>query len=77
MRADDVTGTQQADAPLAEAESQLAVRQVRRDGMRDSVAVEEPLEIRVDGEPVAVTMRTPAWPRRAIPGTPSSPSATA
>jgi FdhD protein len=26
---------------------------------RDEVAVEEPLEIRVDGEPVAVTMRTP------------------
>src|SRR6476661_580132 len=26
---------------------------------RDLVAVEEPLEIRVDGEPVAVTMRTP------------------
>jgi FdhD protein len=26
---------------------------------RDAVAVEEPLEIRIDGEPVAVTMRTP------------------
>jgi FdhD protein len=26
---------------------------------RDRVAVEEPLEIRIDGEPVAVTMRTP------------------
>jgi FdhD protein len=26
---------------------------------RDEVAVEEPLEIRVDGEPLAVTMRTP------------------
>src|SRR5207253_5333327 len=26
---------------------------------RDAVAVEEPLEIRVNGEPVAVTMRTP------------------
>jgi FdhD protein len=26
---------------------------------RDELAVEEPLEIRVDGEPVAVTMRTP------------------
>src|SRR5258706_12393139 len=25
----------------------------------DEVAVEEPLEIRVDGEPLAVTMRTP------------------
>ena len=41
------------------AESRLAVRQVLRDGTRDGVAVEEPLEIRVDGEPLAVTMRTP------------------
>ncbi len=32
---------------------------VERDGEIDRVAVEEPLEIRVDGEPVAVTMRTP------------------
>jgi FdhD protein len=28
-------------------------------GLRDEVAVEEPLEIRVDGVPLAVTMRTP------------------
>jgi FdhD protein len=28
-------------------------------GLMDEVAVEEPLEIRVDGRPVAVTMRTP------------------
>jgi FdhD protein len=32
---------------------------VHHDGMDDAVAVEEPLEIRVDGEPLAVTMRTP------------------
>jgi FdhD protein len=32
---------------------------VLRDGHRDEVAVEEPLEIRVDGVPLAVTMRTP------------------
>lgn len=32
---------------------------VLREGIRDEVAVEEPLEIRVDGEPIAVTMRTP------------------
>jgi FdhD protein len=32
---------------------------VERDGTQDVVAVEEPLEIRVDGEPLAVTMRTP------------------
>ncbi len=35
------------------------VRTVTHDGRRDEVAVEEPLEIRVDGEPLAVTMRTP------------------
>jgi FdhD protein len=29
------------------------------DGVDDRVAIEEPLEIRVDGEPIAVTMRTP------------------
>jgi FdhD protein len=32
---------------------------VLRDGKRDEVAVEEPLEIRVDGIPLSVTMRTP------------------
>jgi FdhD protein len=32
---------------------------IRRDGARDEVAVEEPLEIRVAGEALAVTMRTP------------------
>jgi FdhD protein len=32
---------------------------VRAPGLEDEVAVEEPLEIRVDGRPVAVTMRTP------------------
>jgi FdhD protein len=32
---------------------------VLRDGTRDEVAVEEPLEIRVDGVALAVTMRTP------------------
>src|SRR5689334_24028874 len=30
-----------------------------REAMGDELAVEEPLEIRVDGEPLAVTMRTP------------------
>jgi len=33
---------------------------VTHDGRHDEVAVEEPLEIRVDGAPLAVTMRTPA-----------------
>src|SRR3954452_23909137 len=32
---------------------------VEHDGRIDRVAVEEPLEIRVDGRPLAVTMRTP------------------
>jgi FdhD protein len=32
---------------------------VEHDGLADEVAVEEPVEIRVDGEPLAVTMRTP------------------
>jgi FdhD protein len=34
-------------------------RRVVRDGEHDLVAIEEPLEIRVDGEALAVTMRTP------------------
>ena len=34
-------------------------RRVSHDGQADEVAVEEPLEIRVDGRPIAVTMRTP------------------
>jgi FdhD protein len=32
---------------------------VEHDGRSDAVAIEEPLEIRVDGDPLAVTMRTP------------------
>jgi FdhD protein len=36
-----------------------ALRTVVHDGREDTIAVEEPLEIRVDGEPIAVTMRTP------------------
>jgi FdhD protein len=34
---------------------------VEHDGVEDAVAVEEPLEIRVDGAPLAVTMRTPGF----------------
>jgi FdhD protein len=36
-----------------------AYMKVEHDGTSDAVAVEEPLEIRVDGSPLAVTMRTP------------------
>ena len=34
-------------------------RPITHDGVEDVVAIEEPLEIRVDGAPLAVTMRTP------------------
>jgi FdhD protein len=34
-------------------------RTFEHDGVSDHVAIEEPLEIRVDGSPLAVTMRTP------------------
>lgn len=34
-------------------------KRIERDGGWDEVAVEEPLEIRIDGRPLAVTMRTP------------------
>jgi FdhD protein len=44
-----------ADAPAAH----MVAAVVRDGGARDEVAVEEPLEIRVDGAPLTVTMRTP------------------
>jgi FdhD protein len=37
----------------------FAFMKVQHDGVSDTVAVEEPLEIRVDGRPLAITMRTP------------------
>ena len=39
--------------------SAYSFTKVHHDGRDDEVAVEEPLEIRVDGVPLAVTMRTP------------------
>jgi len=39
--------------------SPRSVAPILREGVADEVAVEEPLEIRVDGHPLAVTMRTP------------------
>jgi FdhD protein len=39
----------------------LMVARITRDGKADEVAVEEPLEIRVDGMAIAVTMRTPGY----------------
>lgn len=46
-------------APGLDEAAARMVEVVVRDGERDEVAVEEPLEIRVDGEPLVVTMRTP------------------
>ncbi|MEA2374888.1 MAG: FdhD protein [Thermoleophilaceae bacterium] len=46
------------DRHVARAQIERVRDGVRR-GERDELAVEEPLEIRVDGEPLAVTMRTP------------------
>src|SRR5437763_11402582 len=37
----------------------MSYTRIQHDGREDAVAVEEPLEIRVDGRPLAVTMRTP------------------
>jgi FdhD protein len=37
----------------------LMFRTIEHDGVSDQVAIEAPLEIRVDGAPLAVTMRTP------------------
>jgi FdhD protein len=36
-----------------------AYTKIQHDGRFDAVAIEEPLEIRVDGHPLSVTMRTP------------------
>jgi FdhD protein len=49
-----VTGPRVADETAARMTATIV-----RDGGRDEVAVEEPLELRVDGAPLAVTMRTP------------------
>lgn len=46
-------------ASSARFENPLAQVRIVREGREDLVAVEEPLEIRVDGRPLAVTMRTP------------------
>jgi FdhD protein len=42
-----------------EADPSRLTARIVREGREDRVAVEEPLEIRVGGEPLAVTMRTP------------------
>jgi len=45
--------------PASGATTEAMLKGVERDGAPDEVAVELPLEIRLNGEPVAVTMRTP------------------
>jgi FdhD protein len=44
---------------MTQVEVRGAFATVRAPGLEDEVAVEEPLEIRVDGRPLAITMRTP------------------
>src|SRR4051794_41495233 len=44
---------------LGDATARMHVGVLRDDGVDDRVAVEEPLEIRVGGRALAVTMRTP------------------
>ncbi len=46
----------------------LRIAADRRSGVRDIVAVEEPLEVRVNGVPFAVTMRTPGADRELAAG---------
>lgn len=50
--------TESGRGPAAPA-AHMVASVVRDGGVRDEVAVEEPLEIRVDGAPLTVTMRTP------------------
>jgi FdhD protein len=54
-----VSGKQPIGAPPYSTSHVRAVRLPGRVEELDAVAVEEPLEIRIGGEPVAVTMRTP------------------
>jgi FdhD protein len=44
---------------VAQREVTQLSREARRDSVKDEVAIEEPLEIRVASEPLAITMRTP------------------
>src|SRR3954462_4875272 len=44
---------------MVDADAARLTARITREGQEDRVALEEPLEIRVDGAPLAVTMRTP------------------
>jgi FdhD protein len=61
-------GATVSDAAAPSEASPLELRRVTRDGEADFVAVEEPLEIRVDGEAIAVTMRTPGHDEELVLG---------
>lgn len=54
-----MTGDPPLHAPPYSTHAVRALRLPGRDSQEDLVAAEEPLEIRIGGEPVAVTMRTP------------------
>ena len=54
-----MNGDGRADAPAYSTAVVRARRLPRGEEFDETVAVEEPLEIRIGGEPVAVTMRTP------------------
>src|SRR4051794_28286414 len=44
---------------MADTDAMHLTARIVREGREDRVAIEEPLEVRVDGEPLSVTMRTP------------------
>src|SRR3954465_14990165 len=44
---------------MVDADAARLTARIVREGREDRVAIEEPLEVRVDDEPLAVTMRTP------------------
>src|SRR3954462_11525783 len=44
---------------MVDADAARLTARITREGQEDRVALEEPLEIRIDGAPLAVTMRTP------------------
>src|SRR3954449_13219362 len=53
---------------MVDAETARLTARIIREGEEDRVAIEEPLEIRVDGAPLAVTMRTPGQDEELVAG---------
>jgi FdhD protein len=54
--------------PPAAPAAHMVAAVMRDGGVRDEVAVEQPLEIRVDGTPLSVTMRTPGHDEELVLG---------